>query len=325
MKAIYFFVLVALPCLFMACGQNDGFSQKFNAGLSRGDLLQVGIDTKALTYSYEVVEGDLKNAPEGKASGKLIKKAGLGKGAFETDNGAFVIAIENKVIIGAMGPDFYVGIPQMNTDIKMATIAGDYNFVSYLPHGAMGNWRLTTLQGTLQISPTGKGKVVFNEKISAANAQNSLSINVVRKNSNHFVIESDDGTHRELANFLPRIDGKDIFAVLDFADANIAKGIGFAQQQKIITTNSLNGSYVAYDTGSPEFTKGIVSGTKLTLNNSRLNNAHASLKLNDPWPGIVHGTLPGVFDFFGIYSGAELYSILLESGSLAQAFIAIKE
>lgn len=327
-RIISFLSALAILALSFGCKQ-EGFTQKFNAGLSRGDLLEVDIDTNAMTYSFVVTEGDLKGKPEGKGSGKLVREASLGQNAYLTDSNppAFVLAIENKVAVGVVGRDFYVGVPKKDEKIGLSEVAGIYNFVSYLPNGIPGQREKTTLEGTVEILADGKGKVVFQADIAHATQANSHAIKLVPQSEGIFSILSDDTKETKLANFLPRLDSQNnIFAVIDFADPKVLKGIGFAQKQRILEENSLNGSYLAYETGSPEVTRGQVQGANLILNNSLLKNATATVTLNYPWAGVVHGKLGNVFDFFGIYSGSELYSILVKKGqSRPQAFIAIKE
>src|SRR5207248_3358194 len=94
---------------------------------------------------------------------------------------------------------------------------------------------------------------------------------IVRQNNNIFIIESLDGLKRKIGNFLPRLDNGDVFAVIDFADPNMLKGLGFAQKQKVLPQGSVDGSYVAYETGVIDFfSKGVVKGNNLSLINESI-------------------------------------------------------
>lgn len=297
------------------------FQQKFGAALSCGDLMEVKVNTKNLTYSYRIKEGEFVGQANETGSGKLLRDEKiLGKHAFYTDTGALFVAIENEVVIGSVDGKFYVGVPERKEEVQLSQIVGNYNFVAYCPLRFP-----QTLQGTLQIFKDGTGRVIQNANFPHAIHPNTIPVTIVEHDHNVFKVLSYDGSI-EYANFLPRVDQETgrVFGVIDFSNKYALKGIGFAQKQRYVSVHAIEGSYTAYDTLSPEITKGVVKGHTLIINNSINKNFKVNLSLNDPWTGVVHGSAPGAFDFFGIHSGKALYSMIVRPGISPSAFIAVK-
>ena len=292
--------------------------QTFNAGLSIGDFLEAKIDTKNLSYSYEVKEGDFKGLAEGKGSGTLKLLPQFGGYAYQTSQGTLAVVVKDEVIIGAVGTNFYVGVPTLGTAFKNSDVAGVYSYVNFAPKGIAGDPSDRAGYGTVQLKEDGSFDIAIKKNLGGSPPE-AADISGTYKNLGNGVVEAFDSSNKKIANLLLKLvpSGRH-FMVVDLIDAAV-KGIGFAQKQGDVASLSLDGSYNAIVTGFDKEVEGKVSGGKLQIIQEGIP-VTIDVTYNDPWPGIVKGVakapIPlepkGKLEFFGIYSESSntLYSVI---------------
>jgi len=290
-----------------SCGSNtSGFVQSYNAAANIGDLLNVTVDTGALTYSYQFLQGDLAGV---KGAGTLTRNDSSAANIFSTSDGFPLVAIQNEVVIGQIGSDFYLGVPTSTSPVSVTDLVGVYNYVRFFPAGTSANPLDTSNFGTLKMNADGTWQVAEQSNLGVKgtpilNGTYNLGSNGIVE---LFIVVNNGAV--KLANLALRTNSSgQHFVVVDFTDTGIAKGIGFGQKQAgtYVASGDVDGNYTAIF-GNGSLDQGSVKGTQLNIQAvGNFPSISYTLTYNNPWPGLITGTsiIPGFgkASFTGFYS-----------------------
>lgn len=340
MKKILFFLPLFLVQL-IGCNTNhadnrDKFSQTYISAVSRGDLMEVAVDTDKLTYKYQILDGDLKGTQDEKAEGTLTPQPEIAKGFYKTDKGITAIAIKDEVVIGAVGDEFYIGVPKNTQPVSLEKVSGHYNYVSFHPGGVGGNISDKTSFGTLLLN-NDKTWVILHEKNLAKDTASHPTFKGVLKDMGNGALELlMNGT--KIAHLMIRYEKSgEHFAIVDLVHQSL-KGIAFADRQMPVVKEGMDGSYNVILTEQLAPTKGTLKGSELSVQEGSTELTY-TISYDAPWQGMISGKSALIkndlyFDFFAIASkrSKAVYGVLQlmnSSGPIkgdgTQAFIALKE
>ncbi|HXW52851.1 MAG TPA: hypothetical protein VEL47_01970 [Myxococcota bacterium] len=335
-------IIILLLPLFVLQGCNDNrdkFTETYISALSRGDLLEATVDTDKLTYSYKVLDGDYKGTALGEGRGTLKPYPDVSRNAYQTkinDQVTTVVALQGEVIIGHIGNEFYVGVPERKQPINVADIAGLYNYVSYSPNGTLDEglgfkipWEKTSF-GILRLNDDNTWAVLHKGDLKTSSKKPTLEGSFTDMGNGALLLERNGG---KFAHVMVRYDNSgDHFAVVDLVDPDF-KGIAFANFQSPVSSDNIQGPYTALLTHETKAPKCLAQDGYMSVNGDATKY---SMKFNTPWPGFVRADAPALggnrYEVFGIISrqSGSIYGIHLERqphGAAAnqQGFIALKD
>lgn len=336
-KLLFRLVVAGNILLFFGCGPSNQFRQTYTSALSIGDLIEVDVDTKALTYSYKVIEGDWKDKT---GAGTLKPLNAFKNHAFETDLKTIGIAIKDEVVIGAVGKNFYVGVPKLSGPIPLANVAGIYNFVAYSPTGFLNKSNDKSSYGTIWIKAD-KTWDLFVKKDASKSGEKADFSGILSDNGTGTLRLMDESGNK-IANVMIRQEANNKhFAVVDLVAPGL-KGIAFGAFQSKFDSADAQGDYDILTTN--EMNKSI----KGSLNQSKLSvtedgkTMEFTVNYDAPWTGLIAGkffptgkTSGGYVDVFGIQStrSKSVYGVLqyfdsageAAGDTINEAFIGFKE
>lgn len=317
---------LVLLCLLTACEETTttttytttppppgSFSQTYIASLTAGEIVEVGINTGTMTYTFNVLLSSYSLA--GKAgSGQITAQNvdgsyNLAASADGFINGGKIYAVQNGEISGYVNAAFATGsgdaplIGTSNPITSIATLADTFNYVSFsCPTPSNGNYQAST-SGCA--SDYGTIRINADNTYTRCTKQNLASNVCTAATSGTLQIAQSQGafttTLSGVFNFTQNTspvntawifgynapNGKKV-AIIDFNDSS-AGGYGYGQailtSQANVTATDVEGNYSLFNLIDGAKTTSI-SGVTYTSNMSS-GSVSGSINPNSPWTGMI--------------------------------------
>jgi hypothetical protein len=288
------------------------FIQSYTASWSAGEIVQLGIDTTTMTYTFKILL----------SSHSLAGKTGKGNITSQNADGSFnlaaspdgvvfggkIFAVKNGEVSGYVSASLLAGytfnVPVLGTSNPILTIpsmAGTYNYVSYsCPTATSGNVigtaSCTTDFGTMSIANSFtflrcNQQDLTTNATCASSSTGTLSVaNSVATSTavpGVFNMTRNGATTSGWMFAYTAANGKRV-AVVDLIEAAAAGSYGYGQMvmtdQSAVVSADIDGKYALFNfiEGAKPTT---LAGTGYTTGST--STTTGSINLNTPWPGMV--------------------------------------
>jgi hypothetical protein len=317
--------IVISSLVLVACGSGSdsapatatatapGFAQTFTASVQAGEVLQIGVDTTNMTYSYKVIQSSygilLGQTGTGVLSirGDSVGNLKVYTVAASADNfiqGGVVFPIQNGVFVGhalinAIGHAQKIPIFGVSNPITtLAGLADTYNFEGFSCSGlsggnAGGGIPCLSKQGTVRADALGNVTVCKNGNIStgipACNpaAQNGTITTTATPGIFNF---AKTGVHKGWFFAFTAPNGQKV-AMLDNDDTGTPEfGHSVAATQAVVNAGQADGNYFTKDNMGGEW---LVTVAGTTFTSTKHPGATGTLIYNTPWTGMVTTSING--------------------------------
>jgi hypothetical protein len=324
-------VIISSAVLFGCGSGNDsspaaasGFAQTSTVSAQAGEVLQFGVDTTNMTYSYKVIQSSYGITLGQTSTGVLSSKNAEGSYnvAASADNfiqGGKVFSIQNGLLIGHVLINAIGGaakIPVFGVSSPITTIAGladTYNFEGFSCSGVSGGnvaGGVTCLSkfGTFTADASGNVAVCKGGNISTgtpACVVTSTGIITATSTSGIFNFTKTSGVHKGWFFAFTATNGQKV-AVLDNDDTVTPEfGHSVAATQALVAAGQVDGNYFTKNNIGEEALV-TISGT--TFTSTKHPGATGTLAYNTPWNGMVTTSITGADSGIAMLSGTGAFT-----------------
>lgn len=311
------------------------FSQTYTTSLTAGEVVELGINTAKMTYTFKVLLSSYSLG--GKiGSGQMTSQNtdgsyNLAASADGFINGGKIYAVKNGTLSGYIKATFTTGtydVPVIGTSNSLKSVsdlAGTFNYVSFsCPARSFGNYQATpgctSDYGTIQIlgnayTRCSKGDIVSGIPCSV---QTSGALSAAQSQSAPITLFAG------VFNFTPAgaltnsawifgytaANGKKV-AVIDFNDATTG-GYGYGQailtSQVTVAPSDIAGNYSLFNLIDRDKTTSI-QGTGYSTSIISTGSPTGSINANVPWTGMINwADSGGTSNGYALISGTGIFA-----------------